>query len=647
MLKHGCSFSDVGFKHINSRLSMQPWEVNLKLGDLTPAVYNHCSGRGHGHFNCLARMFEARGVTGVLAYVDVLLGAKIPVLGDIGKWARILSFEVAEEDNSRALAMNKAGVTVEYIGDNRAGGPKCGKTFSNVNCVHYAGNQNYRANVQDNHKGDSFDIYRNPSEPHDPRALCVRRVDRYNDKWGMKLEIACKVDNDQGGDGVLIPVGNTHHEWKCVMPPEPVTCHTWSGDVGHRLGFDATGDSFQISENGGRICANKVHRRRGRGGRRRRRNNHGWGMNLVLECDSKGHYVDYLIQDIRIGSSKTGYRCILPTHDLECDHDAGDAVKRVNNHRNTDTFTIWKSHTNHLCARRTDKNAGWGMDLQIQCKQRKQLWGKMKVQIGSSHHNERCVPEPSKYVRCDDLVANREYRFTRTEKGDSFFVEQRDGHVCARRTDHHEGWGMNLEVECKVVQGLKVQRIGPSKRSDYRCAMVTHALECDWDAGNPYRRPFGTHYGDRFIVWISHTKHLCARRYDVVAGWGMNLRVECKEGVKLWDIQKVHIGGAHWHTRRATNAHCVPEPSMPALPKGWEWRLQCDKEAADPQYRDTHQRSDDHYEVFQENGNVCVRRLNPLGMGWGMDLTIKCKSFKVPVAVVNMLKKISKWNWFR
>ena len=57
-------------------------EVNLNLGDLTPAVYKHCAGQGHKEFNCLQTMFDARGPTGVSIGVDVLIGVKIPVLGE-------------------------------------------------------------------------------------------------------------------------------------------------------------------------------------------------------------------------------------------------------------------------------------------------------------------------------------------------------------------------------------------------------------------------------------------------------------------------------------------------------------------------------------------------------------------------------------
>ena len=51
-----------------------PINVNLNLGDLTPAVYKHCGTQGHAEYNCLMSMFNARGVTGVSMGVDVLMG---------------------------------------------------------------------------------------------------------------------------------------------------------------------------------------------------------------------------------------------------------------------------------------------------------------------------------------------------------------------------------------------------------------------------------------------------------------------------------------------------------------------------------------------------------------------------------------------
>ena len=338
-----------------------PLEVNLNLGDLTPAVYKHCGKQGHGEYNCLQSMYNARGPTGVAIGVDVLLGVSVPVLGQVGKWVRILGFEMAEKDNSRELAMNKAGVTIEYIGKNPGGGEYCGKTFSNVNCWKKAGDKGYRANAHDQH-GDRFNVYRNPNDKNDPRALCVRRVDKWNGGWGMELELACKVNNDEGGGGgILVPLGMTHHDKKCVLPPEPVHCPWWAGNKGHRLGFDGQDDGFKITEEGGRICGHLEHRRRRRRRHdRRRRNSNGWDMNLVLECDSKGHNVNYVVQDINFGKSHNNMKCVLPSHRVECESDAGNGHKRANDHRNGDTFHIWNSHTNHLCVKRTDAQSSLG-----------------------------------------------------------------------------------------------------------------------------------------------------------------------------------------------------------------------------------------------------------------------------------------------
>ena len=459
--------------------------------------------------------------------------------------------------NLRSPYIPEAGVTVEHIGSNSGGGELCGKTFSNVNCIQQAGDPGYRANTWDNNKGDRFHVYRNPNDPHDPRALCVRRVDHWNGGWGMQLEIACKVDNNQnGGGGILIPFGSTHHEQKCVMPSQPVHCNSWAGDRGHRLGFDQHDAIFSIWHEGGRICAHLNDRRRRRrrnDGRRRnrRRNNLGWDMNLVVECDATGSEADYVVQTVDFGKSDNNMKCILPTHKMECEDDAGNAFKRANDHQNGDTFSIWTSHTTHLCVRRTDKGGGWGMDLKVQCKQREQLWGKSVVSIGSSTTQEKCVPEPQKHVHCDYLAGNREYRTSSKDKGDAFYVEQRNGHVCARRTDHTdrrrhyrrrrrdrrrtEGWGVNLEMECKVDIGpwLAVD-IGPSTvPSGYKCVLTTHQAHCEADAGNANKRLNPEQYGDTFVVWTSHTQHICARRTDVVpGGWGMHLRLQCDKGVR-------------------------------------------------------------------------------------------------------------------
>ena len=322
--------------------------------------------------------------------------------------------------------------------------------------------------------------------------------------------------------------------------------------------------------------------------------------------------MDYVVQDVNFGKSQTDYRCILPTHRMECDHDAGNADKRANDHKNGDTFEIWNSHTQHLCARRTDKHSGWGMDLKVQCKQYEKLWDRVKVTIGGSQHNEKCVPEPRKHIRCDDLAANPQYRFTRTEKGDSFYISQRDGHVCARRTDSHGGWGMHLEIECKGLLGPFMDvHIGPGYTpAGYRCVLPTHQLECDADAGDVHKRLNPDPHHNTFAIWTSHTRHICARRTDAPGGWGMDLKIQCQPGRKLWDTIVVDIGASH------SNEKCVAAPND---------RVKCDYLAANAEYRKTATHYTDSYNVEHKGSQICVRRTDDPTLGWGAPIVIECK----------------------
>ena len=256
------------------------------------------------------------------------------------------------------------------------------------------------------------------------------------------------------------------------------------------------------------------------------------------------------------------------------------------------------------------------MDLKIQCQQYEKMWDKVRVTIGSSHHNEKCVPEPRKYIRCDDLAANREYRFTRTEKGDSFFVFHKPGQVGARRTDSHSGWGMHLEIDCKGNLGLFMEvHIGPSHTaSGYRCALPTHQVECDADAGDVHKRLNPSQDASTFAIWKSNTEHICARRTDAPGGWGMDLKIQCKPGRKRWDTVQVDIGMSH------TNEKCVLAPND---------RVQCDYAAANPEYRKTATQYPDSYDVQHKGSQICVRRTDSPTLGWGAGIVIECKQLPV------------------
>ena len=102
-------------------------DANLNLGDLAAAVNSHCATKGTaGEVNCLQSMLRARGVLRVDFGVELLLGVRIPFVGEIGQWKKIFEFGWAERDNSRKIALNRAGATVVHIGSSSTG-KVCGR----------------------------------------------------------------------------------------------------------------------------------------------------------------------------------------------------------------------------------------------------------------------------------------------------------------------------------------------------------------------------------------------------------------------------------------------------------------------------------------------------------------------------------------
>lgn len=70
---------------------------------------------------------------------------------------------------------------------------------------------------------------------------------------------------------------------------------------------------------------------------------------------------------IAIGNSKTNEKCITHSAPVVCDKAAGDKGKKRNDDDHEDQFTVWVQDGNKVCARRTDKNEGWGQFLKIVC----------------------------------------------------------------------------------------------------------------------------------------------------------------------------------------------------------------------------------------------------------------------------------------
>ena len=96
---------------------------------------------------------------------------------------QVLGFDFAEDDNSREIAKNKAGVTIEYIGPS-PWRQICGRAFSGVNCEPYAGDQDNRANEDCRNCGDDFNIWRadpnNRSEERRVGKECRSRWSPYH-----------------------------------------------------------------------------------------------------------------------------------------------------------------------------------------------------------------------------------------------------------------------------------------------------------------------------------------------------------------------------------------------------------------------------------------------------------------------------------
>ncbi|CAE7659253.1 unnamed protein product [Symbiodinium necroappetens] len=416
--------------------------ANLNLGDLTGAVTNYCGTKGAaGEYRCLKDMYDARGVTSIGLSVEVLMGIRVPLLGEIGKWVQVLSFGFAEKDNSRKLAMNKAGVTIVHIGPSPHSSYKCGRAFSGVNCEAHAGRKGYRVNEDWRDANDQIGIWR-PTllYPITSRSLCVRREDAVHDQhgWAMNLEVACRVDNSNLG--VIVPIGSSSTRTKCVLPDEPVSCKNNAGDKDLRMGFEVVNDDFWIYGSGERICA--------------RRDDHhgGWGMNLQLECEpTNGAPVDYTVRTVHIGHSYANTKCVLVPQTYECDASAGDDANRVNDDcRNCGNRFFVSVNGGWVCARRLDHHQGWGLNLQIHCKDFGVAREVVRVNIGSSSHNSKCVTA-SKSVLCASWAGNHGMRLnTDGGWGDAFAITSSGSRVCARRTDQTGGWGMNLQIDCEA-----------------------------------------------------------------------------------------------------------------------------------------------------------------------------------------------------
>lgn len=76
----------------------------------------------------------------------------------------------------------------------------------------------------------------------------------------------------------------------------------------------------------------------------------------------------------------------------------------------------------------------------------------VKVKIGKSEKNSKCVPSPEQGTACSPDAGEMGNRINTDHQTatDSFLISSKDGNICATRQDNDGGWGMNLELRCGV-----------------------------------------------------------------------------------------------------------------------------------------------------------------------------------------------------
>lgn len=190
------------------------------------------------------------------------------------------------------------------------------------------------------------------------------------------------------------------------------------------------------------------------------------------------------------------------------------------------------------CARRTDYHGGWGQNLKLECDPTGAEYNFQvrNVHIGSSDANLKCLLVTHE-MRCDAHAGDASYRTNDDCRhcGDAYYVSVDNpwGYVCARRTDYHGGWGLNLAFNCNSLEdNVRTKR-------DVHIGSSHHNSKCVWGgssnvicasyAGNSGYRRNNDPYGDSFEISTSGG-NVCARRTDYSGGWGLDLQISCIDG---------------------------------------------------------------------------------------------------------------------
>lgn len=249
---------------------------------------------------------------------------------------------------------------------------------------------------------------------------------------------------EEGSASLRVFIGKSEHEnEKCVHATVPnLLCDVDSGHPGIRVNTDYSNapDTFHVTVNGFEVCA------------RRTDVNHGWGMNLQIECQIPPP-ADLVY--VFIDRSNDNTKCVDTAQEVHCTPFAGDLGMRVNDHPAGDRFHITTTQ-NQVCATRVDSNGGWGMRLQILCNSGPAPadvyapGSLVHIFVDRSNENERCVNSEVPVV-CAADAGDLGKRINDHPAADTFDISVDGLQVCARRTDSSGGWGMRLRISCAVA----------------------------------------------------------------------------------------------------------------------------------------------------------------------------------------------------
>lgn len=127
-----------------------------------------------------------------------------------------------------------------------------------------------------------------------------------------------------------------------------------------RAGGGNAGDEFDVQvSNGRQVCVTRTDS----GG--------GWGMRLKLGCGCKTTTTTSTPSGlercpVRIDRSGTGNKCVTFNREVYCAVNSGNKGIRAGGGNWNDAFAV-SVNGNQVCARRTDKDAAWGMRLVLNC----------------------------------------------------------------------------------------------------------------------------------------------------------------------------------------------------------------------------------------------------------------------------------------